>query len=349
MLELAFADGQVAGLARHKVAWMSATHPVVSESAVLKPSGSTEPKAPIPPAPTTPDTLKQTFNLHEQGETRVEPRRKLSEELCTTCRKPKHYGPCKRPVAIKKSDFNLGLTANDAPTENPSTSPHYHSATSDSALARARDARPADEQAGTAFADLYRHLGISSAADEPGRMSGGLNKVSALNQELQGIQQLLHGGVSPHGALEVMYPHAAQHLQPHAIEDIYPGLAQAAANRVRAHDLGREAARLLSPKNPTPLLGHAPAQQMIQEGVRLRAPQKLGNFMLPGIETHSSYEQRGPSPNPYEERLTIKSPPLGFGDEGPQRIRRAFDQIDGAVDSTSIEDSAKGPQPGPLA
>lgn len=340
MLELAFANGQMGALVRHKLSWMSATHPVVSESPVLKPSGSSEPNVSIPPAPSTPDTVKQTFNLHEQGETRVEPRRKLSEELCTTCRRPKHYGSCKRPIAIKKSDFNLGLTADDAPSENPSTSPHYHSATSDSALARARDARPADEQAGTAFADLYRHLGISSVADEPGRMSGGLNKVSALNQELQGIQQLLHGGVSPQSALEVMYPHAVEHIP--------PGLAQAAADRVRAHDLGQEAARLLSPKNPTPLFGHAPAQQMIQEGVRLRAPQKLGNFMLPGTETHSMFEQRGPSPNPYEERLTIKSPPVGWGDEGEQRIRRSFDQIDGAADSTSIEDAAKGPQPGPL-
>lgn len=344
MLELAFADGQMRALARHKVAWMSATNPVVDDSALLKPQGSTEPSTPIPPGPSTPDTVKQTFNLHEQGETRVEPRRKLSEELCTSCRKPKHYGPCKRPIAIKKSDFNLGMTSDDAPSENPSTSPHYHSATSDSALARARDARPADEQAGTAFADLYRHLGISSVADEPGRMTGGLHKVSSLPAALMkppGLQQVAYE--RPEGAST-----AYRHQFPSWRHD-------AAAN-------GRIVGQTLATA-PRPLAPETAqfVEDLIRGGQRMRDVSrgllqsrhiriaKLADFMLPGSETHSMSEQRGPSPNPYEERLTIKSPPVGWGDEGAQRIQRTFDQIDGAVDSTSIEDAAKGPQPGPLA
>ena len=69
-----------------------------------------------------------------------------------------------------------------------------------------------------------------------------------------------------------------------------------------------------------------------------------------GTDGHSVHEQRGPGPtsNPYEERRTVMSPPVGWGDEGPQRIERAFDQIDGAVDTTNIEDSSKGqPAGGP--
>lgn len=78
---------------------------------------------------------------------------------------------------------------------------------------------------------------------------------------------------------------------------------------------------------------------------------KLGDFFtsLPGAATHSMHEQRGPgmTSNPYEERLTVKSPPVGWADEGPQRTRRAFDQVDGAVDTTNIENVT--PDPGPLA
>jgi hypothetical protein len=264
VIELRFADGQLAALARHKLAWPTPTHPVVQDSALLRsretpttPPAEQEALSP----PTTPNSVAQIFSAHEQGKTRLEPRRKLSAEgLCTTCRREKHYGSCSAPKKIptKVADFNLNMHGNDPSTgDNPSTSPHYHSATSDSALARARDGRPSDEQAATGFADLFRHLGVTSVADEPGRMYGGLNKTS------------------------------------------------------RAH--------------------------------------KLADFMLAGSGGHSMHEQRGPSPNPYEERLTIKSPPVGWGDEGPQRTRRAFDQIDGAVDTTSVGGGFGDPQPGPAA
>lgn len=268
-LETRYADGQLAALARLKLAFPAATHPVVQDSATLQSQSTKSPsqaaKQRLEP-PTNPFDVSQLFSVHEQAETRTEPRRKLSGELCTTCRREKHYGPCSAPRKIPKTaDFNAGLRGDD-PTQgdNPSTSPHYHAATTaDSSLARARDGRPADEQAGTYFADLFRHLGIQSAADEPGRMTGGLHKVA---------------------------------------------------------------------RHP-----------------RLRAP-KLGDWQLWGTDGHSSHEQRGPGPtsNPYEERLTVKSPPIGWGDEGEQRIRRAFDQIDCAVDTTGIEDASKGqPEGGP--
>lgn len=284
MIEAAYADGQLDGLALRKLAQPSPTHPTVRDSALLR-SRAVDPT--LDPAaatglqpPTSPDTVKRVFDMHEQSETRTDPLRKLSafllpvprgklaEELCTTCRRPQHYGPCPRPLQtrpagapVKAADFNAGITGSDpfyVSSTGPSTSPNYHAATSaDSSLARARDGRPADEQAATGFADLFRHLGIEAPADEPGRMTGGLHKVAT--------------------------------------------------------------------------------------------SRRLAGFMLPGSEGHSSHEQRGPglTSNPYEERLTIKSPPIGWGDEGPQRIERAFDQIDGAVDSTNI-DGASQPVGGPL-
>jgi len=339
LLECAYADGQLAALQRHKLAWPSTTNPIVQQSAVLK-SQPTPPPVPVPAPASTPAVLSQTFDRHEQGETRMEPRRKLSAlppvlagalvgaipgaiagattgdpdhrlrgalsgaaagglsgaalghlghtagmdqramgvssaaqhpewagaayqnffpldgngvsrshpnwpsfrdhvaklgaDLCGTCRKPKHYGPCKHPVPIKRANFNLGMTADDAQEGGPATSPHYSSATSaDSSLARARDGRPADEQASSVFADLIRHLGISSIADEPTQMTSGLDKISGLVQ--------------------------------------------------------------------------------------------------------SGSEKRGPSVNPYEERAAVKTPPVGWGDEGSQRIDRAFNAVDNAADSTCVE------------
>lgn len=265
-LALAYADGQLAALTRYKLGWPSPTNPTVAGSAVLRsreisPHLSQETQQGMAP-PTNPQQVAQIFSAHEQGESRSEPHRKLSaEDLCTTCRKPKHYGACRqpRPIPTKAADFNPGMLGSD-PTQgdNPSTSPHYHSATStDSALARARDGRPADEQAASGFADLFRHQGIRNSADEPGRMTGGLNKVAR--------------------------------------------------------------------------------------------PRKLADFMLPGSEGHSMHEQRGPSVNPYEERRTVMGPPVGWGDEGEQRIDRMFRDLDNQVDTTNIGGGFGDPQPGPAA
>lgn len=233
LLERAYADGQLAALQRHKLAWPSTTSPVVQQSAVLK-NQAAAPPTPVPSPASTPQVLSETFDRHEQGETRMEPRRKLSSDTCGTCRKPKHYGTCNRPIPIKRANFNLGMTAGDAKDGGSSTSPNYSSATSaDSSLARARDGRPADEQASSAFADLFRHLGVSSVADEPAQMTSGLDKVSGLVQ--------------------------------------------------------------------------------------------------------SGSEKRGPFVNPYGERAAIKTPPVAWGDEGSQRVDRAFNGIDNVADSTCVE------------
>lgn len=221
------------------------THPVVK--------GSLAPKAPSPitPPAVTPDVLKANKAPVDAAAAAAATQEKVSEELCTTCRKSKHYGPCLKPQRTrphgephKSAAFNLGLTGGDphfagSGDAAPSTSPNYHSATSDSSLARARSARPADEQAATGFADFFRHGGINNPADEWANATGALVKTQAWN--------------------------------------------------------------------------------------------------LPGSEGHSLHEQRGPTVNPYEERRTTMSTPLGWGDEGKQRITRAFDQIDNVPDTSSIE------------
>lgn len=176
-----------------------------------------------------------------------------AEEICTTCRRPKHYGPCLKPRRsrpegnpVKSADFNMGMTPDDAKTTDPpSTSPHYHSAVvADSALARARDGRPADEQAATGFADLFRHEGVTSLSDDAKNLVDNWRKC----------------------ALD--------------------------------------------------------------------------------LDVHTTREHRGPSVDPYEERPTRLTPPVGGGLEGLDRIWQAFDQVDGAADATGIEGSSQ-PSEGP--
>jgi hypothetical protein len=259
--------GRRAAYARFKLAAPepAPTHPTVRGSTLLsaersRPSLAPEGLAQLQ-APTNPQTVQQIFGIQSQSEGRVSPAAKrAAAELCTTCRRDRHYGPCPKPehtpprgMPLKQADFNLGMHGDDSESgDGPSTSPHYHSATTaDSALARARDGRPADEQAATGFADLFRHLGIAAPADE---------------------------WVNATGALD----------------------------------------------------------------------NKRADWQLPGAEGHSLFERRGPSVNPYEERLTVKSPPVAWGDEGLQRITRAFDQVDNAADSTCIEGGSQ-PANGPAA
>lgn len=267
----AYNEGRRAAFRRFKVAAPAPTHPTVKESPLLRSQSGDAPSPQQLQAPTHPDAIKQVFDATEQSKTRIEPNKKLAEDLCTTCRKPKHYGPCLKPSRtrpdgspLKSAGFNMGLKGDDpqfvgSGESGPSTSPHYHSATTaDSSLARARDGRPADEQAATGFADLFRHLGIDAPADEWTDASGALVKVQSWNPLVKSAYE--------------------------------------------------------------PMLGAA---------------------------LHSRYEQRGPTVNPYEERITKKSPPVAFGDEGDQRIERAFDQIDGAVDTANIEGQWGGPATGP--
>jgi len=181
---------------------------------------------------------------------------KTGAEVCTTCRRPKHYGPCKvlpksRPAGDpqKSADFNMGMHGDDPSSgDNPATSPHYNSATaSTSSLARAQEGRPAEEQAASNFADLFRHGGITALSDDalPSRMTAWSGKTA----------------------------------------------------------------------------------------------------MSPSTDPYSRSEQRG-SVNPYEEQREVSLAPGGSGEGTDQIISRAFGQVDGAVDSTSIE-GASTPSGGP--
>lgn len=263
LLDGVFSLGRLEALARFKLAEPAPTSPIVQRSGLLT---NANPPASINPtalsrlqAPTNPQTVKEIFNVQDQGETKINPGRKLAAEgICTTCRKEKHYGPClkqarSRPAGepIKKADFNPGMSGDDprfvGDGDSPSVSPHYTSATSAvSSLARAPDGRPADEQAATMFADLFRHQGISSMPDESTQSTSALDN-------------------------------------------------------------------------------------------------KRAGFLLDGADSHSPWERRGPTVNVLEERLTRKSPPIAWGDEGKQRIDRAFSQIDHAADSTCVEGNTAMP------
>jgi hypothetical protein len=99
LLEIAYEDGQWDALSRYKLA-AARMQPTVQGSTLL--SGITRDpvsaQAPQLQPPTSPDTLKKVFDIQEQGKTRLEPARKLAgDALCTTCRRPRHYGPCAKP------------------------------------------------------------------------------------------------------------------------------------------------------------------------------------------------------------------------------------------------------------
>lgn len=195
-LEITYADGQLAALTRYKLGWPAPTNPTVANSAVLRAKAAPTTLSPnasqnMAP-PTTPFSIARESGQNERQESQNEPLRKLSGAICTSCRKAKHYGPCRQPrvisvrddKAVKEANFNPGMRGYD-PTQGtgPATGVNYSSAVSSiSPRARASDGRPADEQAASGFADLYRHQGINDLADEPNRMSGSLDKVSAAHK-----------------------------------------------------------------------------------------------------------------------------------------------------------------------
>jgi len=174
LLESARRQGASAALRRFKLADSIPKATAKATSPFLSPAAQQNLQA-----PTNPESLATVFRNNESARTHVHPGMKVADMLCTTCRKPKHYGPCARPQKTKPEGEPL-KKANIAfdNEEDPSTSPHYHSATSDSSLARARDGRPADEQAETGFADLFRHLGVTAPADEWSNAYGALHKTA---------------------------------------------------------------------------------------------------------------------------------------------------------------------------
>lgn len=175
----AYARGRVNAWAKFAKA-PALTNPTVANSTLTNPSATRAPVVPDAPA-VTPQGLTAAFGANAQLKSQTEPKRKISAEICTSCRKPKHYGNCNKPLPIKNADFNLSMRGSDAGEDgNPSTSPHYHAATSSvSSLAQAQEGRPADEQARGQFADLLRASRDAAVADQAARSTGALSKVSA--------------------------------------------------------------------------------------------------------------------------------------------------------------------------
>jgi hypothetical protein len=99
LLDLAYEDGQWDALSHYKLATPT-MHPTVQSSMLLSgfPRKPASAQAPQLQPPTSPDTLRKVFDIQEQGKTRLEPASKLARDaLCTTCRRPQHYGSCAKP------------------------------------------------------------------------------------------------------------------------------------------------------------------------------------------------------------------------------------------------------------
>jgi hypothetical protein len=334
-LETVYADGQLAALGHYKLGLLPAEKATPSS---LSPAAM---QAMQPP--TTPQKLTEIFDAHEQGETRTDPRRKLSaENICTTCRKAKHYGGCSRPRPIpeKTSNFNPGMHGSDpTSSDGPSTGPNYHSAVSSvSSLARAQEGRPADEQAASGFADLFRHQGIRNSADEPGRMYGGLNKTSASKGAALGLNAMSYF----RQGMPKVTP-AAPHSQGIAFLDKHQARLKGIPQNFKADaPVARE---MPHPAAPRPVGG--PSSKVIVDPSLYRtAAHKLSAFMLPGTGTHSLYEKRGPTVNVYEERPPGPVPVTGNNDTGTERMWRSFDNVG---DSTCIDGGAGAPSGEPVA
>ena len=179
--EIAYADGQLAALTRYKLGWPAPTNPTVAGSAVLRAKASPTTLSPnaaqsMSP-PTTPFSIARESGQHERLESQNEPLRKLSATICTSCRKPKHYGPCRRPRNIpeKAAAFNPALHGSDAPDAHVDYTSAVHAVGNRS---RALEGRAPTDQAATGFADLIRHQGLNAIADEPGQQYGALGKVA---------------------------------------------------------------------------------------------------------------------------------------------------------------------------
>lgn len=131
MPQLNTTPGPSLGQRAAKIAVAAPTHPTVKGSPLL--GGNASSPVQVPPNPTTPATVKSVFDVHEQSKTRLEPLRKLGADLCTTCRKTRHYGPCAKPtrtrppgVPLKRASFNYGMRGDEAVDSTPSTSSGYN-------------------------------------------------------------------------------------------------------------------------------------------------------------------------------------------------------------------------------
>lgn len=125
-LEIAYADGQWTALCKLGLAQPSLASAGISEpmkglgQAAAK--SAVKPPGPVSAPPTTPAALQKTQATQLQNQSFNAPVQKLSADLCTSCRKEKHYGPCLKPYKsrpagdpIKRATFNPNMNGSEAP------------------------------------------------------------------------------------------------------------------------------------------------------------------------------------------------------------------------------------------
>ena len=174
-LRHAYEHGYKTGLVRFKLALGGkSAPPAKATSPIVRNSTLTRSQTPPNPAdgmhsaetatnlatPATPQTIGDASAHAARASANAGPTQNLipkigASEICTTCRREKHYGPCAKPErtkghgvpitfeqALKNAGFNAGLTGDDpsyATTgeDAPAMSPNYHAATTgDSSLAQ---------------------------------------------------------------------------------------------------------------------------------------------------------------------------------------------------------------------
>jgi len=181
--------GHFDALLQYKIATKIPPIKVVKDSKLLGGKPST-PK-PLDLSQKT-DLTKNTIGDIQRGT--VSHQQKLAQNLlCTSCKKLKHYGNCKREnlstkgsgIPAKAANFNMGMLGSEASEydNQKATSPNYNSATvADSSMARARDTIPPEDQAASSFRE-HRRMYDKWVADQPDRTYGGLVKTFAYKDE----------------------------------------------------------------------------------------------------------------------------------------------------------------------
>ena len=188
-----FTDGYGDALLRFKVA---APAPKTPASAPKVLGGKADPP-PVTPTPVlSPQDVTTAAAQRDVMQVPGGVKAKTAEDICTSCRKPKHYGPCAKPTRTppegtphKAADFNPGLRGGgDEQSNSPSMSPNYASSTvADSGPARARPGNPEDQVRST-HQDFFRPSFQNQAANEWGNAYGALVKTCA-NVKWGGIER----------------------------------------------------------------------------------------------------------------------------------------------------------------
>jgi len=367
--------GMIVGLSRFKVSVaLGGLHPTAKTSPLLGGAASEATKA--METSMKPGLTESAIDSLQQGA--VAQPRKLAEELCTTCRRSKHYGACSRPVKTpppgkKMAGFNQGMYGDGRDSLSSKgdshLSPYYHSATvADSALSRARSTLPPGIQASSAFSQLA-NADDKYLANQSDQNTGGLAKVSGINalpgmlravsakpmtlldhmasglsedQAWKAMSEQLMARRMPNGRMAM--PSPAPRMNPHGAEAYGKTVAPGSVSNIHGGPVHNTNPNLgaVHP-NMFPGLSQAQIAQIMQAHGQKIGASLMDSFGRAGVIVDGA----GPTTrNPYAERSQRKSPPLGAGPQTPMSAWRAFDST-GNTDSVNIENDMSGAMDGP--